>query len=192
MLYIHIFYRLTKVGRVQISPGRRFLVNRGASIFLSRTYTSPFFQIHYSYFLFFTPTSPVPPHDRKTGPDVIGRRNPWTKRNCTGHLLLRPPCAEPSTGCPEDATPPDAARRLASHFGCRPHIIGCRRIPIQHPSVGTLVPAIQVRHTGTLSGVPPPEQDGGSNKACSARQNAILGERSPAGRVLCRPEAATS
>ena len=66
--------------------------------------------------------------------------NPADKRNCTGHLLLRPPTQNHPQSAQRNATPPDAARRLASHFGRRPHIIGRQRIPIRHPSAGTLVP----------------------------------------------------
>ena len=66
--------------------------------------------------------------------------NPAEKRNCTGHLLHRPPTQNHPQSARRNATPPDAARRLASHFGRRPRIIGRPRLPIRHPSAGTLVP----------------------------------------------------
>ena len=138
---------------------------------------APFLNLHPFYdqpvfVLFLSTNLALFRHMTENRPRRSRTTNPADKRNCTGHLLLRPPTQNHPQSAQRNATPPDAARRPASHFGRRPHIIGCLRIPVGHPSAGTLVPTSNQGHPFEQPLRVSPENQG---TQMGLGQNAILG-----------------
>ena len=90
------------------------------------------------YEFFFVYNQPTVPHMTEKRPGVIGAEP------CRLEELRRSRAAttdsEPSARCPEESHSPRRGQAAPYHFGRRPHLIRCRRIPIRHPSAGSSVP----------------------------------------------------